>query len=149
MDYRVALIALIAFMGCEEKKVEMPEVKQSSGNSVEVSKTFRIEGPTASLKANSKGTASLTVKPRSGFDINPEFPWKFTFDDPHVVSKTVDKSTIKFEDQRAVVPFEVDAKAAGKLPMVAMGSFSICIKGDNGKCFFVKDEPFPIEVSVE
>ncbi|MBI2392211.1 MAG: hypothetical protein HYV09_21670 [Deltaproteobacteria bacterium] len=99
-------------------------------------------------KKGAEGTASLVLKAKPGFHVNPDYPAKFKLQDPAPEGVTYPKKVLKkedgkFEEMQATFGVPFVAANAGKAKIGGTFHFSVC---SDKNCFLEKQD---LEVDVD
>ncbi len=89
--------------------------------------------PPASLEVGKEGYFEITVKPKDGYKINLQYPFKFKLADPPPENVAFTKTVLVRSDREvtlaekgAVMKFPVTAKTASKVTITGKLSLSVC-----------------------
>jgi hypothetical protein len=108
---------------------------------------LKAAGP---YKKGVEGTVELTLTPKPGYHVNPDYPTKFKVADPAADGVTYPKKVLKKEDGKfeeklgtLKIPFVADK--AGKTKVAGVFQFSVC---SDKNCFMEKAE-LDVDVDVK
>lgn len=89
--------------------------------------------PPSSLEVGKEGFFEITVKPKDGYKINLQYPFKFKLADPPPENVAFTKTVLVRSDREvtlvekgAVMKFPVTAKTASKVTITGKLSLSVC-----------------------
>lgn len=117
--------------------------------------TLTVDAP-ADAKAGSETTATITVKPKTGYHVNTEYPIKLALDPPANVTlakkelnaggRTKDKGDAEaLDEQQLVLAVKLTAAQAGSYTINGSFKFAVC---DKDQCL-QKKEPITITVAAK
>ncbi len=109
---------------------------------------YTISASDVKLKSGGEGTFTITIKAKSGFKVNKDYPHKVKLDDPPS-GVTLDKQKLKkkdgsFEDKQTFsFKGKVKATSAGKKTVTGLVKTSVC---NESQCLIKKEK---ISISVD
>jgi hypothetical protein len=113
-----------------------------------VAENYTIAGAAPALTVGTAGELTIDVKPKPGYKINLEFPWKAKIvgGDNFTVEPQVGKDKWTLDKASASLKTPVTAKAAGDGTVTAKVSFSVC--NDNA-CDVIRDREVAVKVAAK
>lgn len=138
----VILSAAVASPAFADTKKDAPGPKKDAP-----SYTVELKANGA-YKAGTEGKASLTLTPKAGFHVNPDYPAKLKLQDPAPEGLTYPKKVLKkedgkFEEKGASLDVPFTAAKAGKATIAGTFQFSVC---SDKNCFM---EKIDLELAVD
>lgn len=103
---------------------------------------YTITASDVKLKSGGEGTFTITIKAKSGFKVNEDYPHKVKLDDPPS-GVTLDKDQLKkkdgtFEDKQTFsFKGKVKATSAGKKKLTGLVKTSVC---NESQCLIKKEK---------
>lgn len=140
----VALSAAVASPAFADAKKDAPAPKKDAQSyTVEL----KAKGP---YKKGVEGKVELTLTPKAGFHVNPDYPAKLKLQDPAPEGITYPKKVLKkedgkFEEKAASLEVPFVAANAGKAKVGGTFQFSVC---SDKNCFMEKAD-LEVEVDVK
>ncbi len=131
-----------------EKPGAATAAKESPKAPPAVAENYTIAGNAPELAVGTAGELSIDVKPKPGYKINLEFPWKAKMDggDNFTVDAEAGKDSWTLDKASALLKAPVTAKAAGDGTVTAKVSFSVC--NDNA-CDVIRDREVVVKVAAK
>lgn len=140
----VALTAAVASPAFADAKKDAPAPKKDA-------QSYTVElKANGTYKAGTEGKVALSLTPKAGFHVNPDYPAKFKLQDPAPEGVTFPKKVLKkedgkFEEKAASLDVPFTAAKAGKTKIAGTFQFSVC---SDKNCFMEKAE-LEVEVDVK
>lgn len=109
---------------------------------------FTIKTSSGDLVAGTAGEFGIDVKPKPGYKINKDFPWKakIVAGDNFTVDAEVGKDKWTLDDKGASLKAPITAKAAGDGEVKAKVSFSVC---NDTACDVIRDHEVVVKVAAK
>lgn len=110
---------------------------------------YRVESPAEPLTAGESSTVELAVVPGPNLKINLEYPWKIEFEEVEGLSLAttlLKREALSLSEERATIPLDISAEAAGDYTLNARGNFSVC---NDDRCDILRDEALQFTVTVQ
>ena len=114
--------------------------------------SFQLTALEHEVAAGSQSAVHFEVLPGEGLKINPQYPWKFTLDEPKSSSLsvlgegTLRRDAFELSATKARVPLTVIAKERGEYELSGSLNLSVCQEGDEARCLWFTDEPVVLAI---
>jgi hypothetical protein len=109
---------------------------------------FTIDSSATSLEVGKAGELSISVKPKPGYKINLEFPWKakLATAENFTVAALIGKDGWALDEKIASLKTPVTAAAAGDGEVNCKVSFSVC---NEKACDVIRDHEVAVKVAAK
>lgn len=150
-----ASVALVSLVGCDQRRtLEEPAVGAkgagATNEAVDGPKQFSFTALTHEIKTGGPQQVTMQVLPGAGLKINPDYPWKATFEPNAALGVNAPMKATRdgftFEKTAASLPITLVASAPGEHTLSGTITLSVCEVGGGERCLWFPDEPVSLAI---
>jgi hypothetical protein len=151
-----ASVALVSLVGCDQRRtLEEPaaQAKAADGTNkaADGPKQFSFAALTHEIKTGGAQQVTMQVLPGAGLKINPDYPWKATFEPNAALGVNApmkaNRAGFTFEKTAASLPITLVASAPGQHTLSGTVTLSVCEVGGGERCLWFTDEPVALTIN--
>jgi hypothetical protein len=147
-------LALVVTAACEKTKTldegSVASAPGEQGGAKAAQGKFSFDALEHQVVVGADGQVALEIKPGAGFKINPDYPWKASFEANEALGiddeLQVKRAGFEFSDKVARLPVGVKPSGAGEHALEGMVTLSICEEGGAQRCLWFNDELVSLKI---